>query len=496
MKHSLVTAPATVAAALSAACASIGVEPAPVAVEVSTVTTALDVEVRSEPAAATPAQGVEAAPTASGSRLELDLWADPDFQRRFRDSYLATTEVEPPVTFEEREVLQEVLALAQEERFEEALARLADERTPQSSAVFDQIAGNLYFQTDRLERAASSYRAATDRFPRFLRAWKNLGLIYTQRGEHALAAEALTRVLELGGGDGLTYGALGAAYLSIENATAAESAFRMATLFEPDQVQWQLGLARALFIQQLFQQAAALCDSLIERDPSRADYWLLQANAYIGLEQPMRAAENFEFVQRLGGATEDSMLLLGDIYTNVELFDRAIASYAQAFEIADEPDASRPLRAGRVMLAREAYGLAKELLTTVEAAFPTGLTDEAERSVLDLRARIAVAEGDDQAEVAALERLVSLDPTDGGALILLAKSAQRAGELERAELLLDRALVLPDHEAEASVAKATLMVQLQRYSEAVPLLRAALAIEDRQAIRDYLEQIERLAGRR
>ncbi|MEM7516515.1 MAG: hypothetical protein AAF368_06300, partial [Planctomycetota bacterium] len=34
---------------------------------------------------------------------ELQIWNDPDFQRRFAESYLSETEVEPRVTIEERE---------------------------------------------------------------------------------------------------------------------------------------------------------------------------------------------------------------------------------------------------------------------------------------------------------------------------------------------------------------------------------------------------------
>ena len=44
-------------------------------------------------------------------------------------------------------------------------------------------------------------------------------------------------------------------------------------------------------------------DELLEENPTSSMLWLLQANAFIGLEQPLRAAENFEMVDALGKST-------------------------------------------------------------------------------------------------------------------------------------------------------------------------------------------------
>ena len=139
-------------------------------------------------------------------------------------------------------------------------------------------------------------------------------------------------MVELGGGDALTYGLLGYAYSSVENNLSAESAYRMAILLDPVTVDWKMGLARSLFKQESYSQAVALCGRLITDQPDRADLWLLQANAYIWLKQPLKAAENYEFVDRLGKSTVDSLNMLGDIYTNEELFEMAVNSYIRAME--------------------------------------------------------------------------------------------------------------------------------------------------------------------
>ena len=88
--------------------------------------------------------------------LPSGFWDDPDFQQRFRDSYLSETDIEPPISFEERELLEEVTAFISEERFEEALELLAEEMTPQSTAIFDYYRGNIGFQNGDSELAIAS----------------------------------------------------------------------------------------------------------------------------------------------------------------------------------------------------------------------------------------------------------------------------------------------------------------------------------------------------
>ena len=93
-----------------------------------------------------------------------------------------------------------------------------------------------------------------------------------------------------------------------------------------------MGLARAFFDLKRWDDAIALTGNMLESDPESAQLWILQANAYIGLEKPMKAAENFEIVDRLGKATPDSLMLLGDIYLNSELFAPAVDVYLRVLE--------------------------------------------------------------------------------------------------------------------------------------------------------------------
>jgi tetratricopeptide (TPR) repeat protein len=438
----------------------------------------------------------EAASTPSVPRVHvhadaLELWNDAAFQRRFAESYLAATDVEPTLTAAESEKLQKVVEAIAADDLDTALALLEKQRGPAASAVIDFTIGNLHFQRDELDAAAEAYFVAVDKYGKFRRAWKNLGLIHVRRGEFAPAVDALSRVVELGGGDAVTYGLLGYAHSNVGNEISAESAYRMALLLDPATLDWKMGLARSFFQQKRFADAAALCDLLLAANPQRVDLWLLQANAYIGLEQPSRAAQNYEIVESLGGSTTDSLNTLADVYSNEGLFDLAVQRYVLALERDPNATADRALRAARLLSARGARDETRDLLAKIEELRGDVLADSAKKQMFELRAKIAEAEEATAEQVAALEQIVVLDPLDGAALIKLGQIAGRAGELDKAIMYYERAAMLEAFEADAKVRHAQLLAQNGRREEALPLLRRAQAIDPRPSVQDFLDDLQR-----
>ncbi len=430
------------------------------------------------------------------SEVELEIWRSATFQRQFAESYLAETEIEPRVTQAERDRMLSVLELISSDSLDEAARLLQRHTKDASSAVFDFTLANIYFQKDQLEPAAEAYERAVAKFPKFRRAWKNLGLIHVRNSDFAKAIPALTRTIELGGGDALTYGLLGFAYSSVENNLAAESAYRLAVLLDPVTLDWKMGLARSLFRQQRHADAAALCETLIAENPSHADLWLLQANAYIGLNEPLKAAVNYELVDHMGKSTADSLTMLGDIYVNQELFEIAVGSYLRALEMDPGRTSQRAIRAAAVLTARGAYEETKRLIERIETLPGNDLDTEQRKDLLKLRARIAVAEGSGQDEIRVLEEIVALDPLEGEALILLGQYCARAGDSEKAVFYYERAQSLEKHEADARVRHAQLLVQQGKYTEALSLLRRAQDVKPREDVQKYLEQVERVARSR
>lgn len=437
-----------------------------------------------------------AAPQRSDGGELLAVWNSPEFRRRLAESLVAETELEPRLGEADRELLIESFDAIAAERMEEAATMLEKRQGPAASAAIDFTLAYVRFLQERFEQAATGYREAVRKFPKFRRAWRNLGMLEIRLGEFEPAAASLTRVIELGGGDALTYGLLGFAWANLEKHVAAESAYRLAILLDPRAMDWQMGLARSLFKQKRFEAAAALLGALIEAEPERTELWLLQANAFAGMEKPLAAAENLELVDRLGGSTAASLSSLGDIYVNQALYGPAVDSYLKALALAARGEAASYVRAARVLAANGAHDETSRLVAGIEAAFGETLAAADRKELLKLRARLAVAAGGDEEQARILREIVALDPLDGEALLLLGQHHAAAGDDEQAIFLFERAAQLPDSEADACVRHAQVLVGQRRYGAALPLLRRAQAIRPRDNVQDYLEQVERAARTR
>ncbi len=463
--------------------------PAQSSAETPTTDEARESAIVMEEPAEHPVEG-QAQPTSLATRVQLELWNDPQFQRQFAQSYMAESEVEPTVSLDEREAMQKVLEYISKEEMQKALKLLKEENSPSASAVLDFTIANIHFQLDELEPAAAAYRAAVGKYPKISRAWKNLWLIYVRLGEFGAAAPAFTEVLQLGGGDAITYGLLGFCYTSLDKQIGAESAYRMAAMLDPETMDWKMGLARTFFKQRRFAEASAICETLIQENPERPDLWLLQANAFIGLGEPLRAAENFELVNSLGHASRDSLNTLGDIYINEELYDLAFDSYFRALELDESGDGQRALRAAKVLTARGALEEAGKLIARIEELCGERLDEAQRKDVLKLQARLAVAQGAGEEEVRVLQQIVEIDPLDGEALLLLGQHAERTGDNEGAIFYYERAQSLEAFEPDACVRHAQLLVRTGEYQQALPLLRRAQTLKPRDHVQSFLEQVE------
>jgi len=430
------------------------------------------------------------------SKMELELWQSPGFKKRFAESYLAETDIEPKLTQREGEKMLKILELISSDKMDEAARQLQKETKEASSAVFDFTLANIHFQKEQLEQAAAGYEKAVAKYPKFRRAWRNLGLIHVRNGDYEKAILSLTKVLELGGSDSLTYAQLGYAYLSVENNLCAESAYRMAVLLDPETLDWKVLLAMSILKQERFSEAVSLFNTLIRDDPDRADLWLYQANAYIGLNQPLKAAINFEFVDRLGQSTASSLNKLGLIYVNHELFETGVDSYIRALEKDPQGKTDHVVPVSRVLIYQGALDQARRLIESTESLKENNLSENERKDLLKLRAQIAVAEGAGEEQAKLLEEIVALDPLDGQALILLGQHYTQSGDFEKAVFYYERAEGLEKFEAEAKKYHAVLLVGQSKYSEALPYLRRVQELKPQDSVQKYLEKVERFAKSR
>ncbi len=434
----------------------------------------------------------------------LDFFVTEEFKQRFVQSFLSVSDVEPRADEDEIEDLQEIMELIQQDsKLDRAMKKLQKGLNPTSSAHFPYLIGQLHQQAGRNEDALVSYRDAVEHTPNFRRAWTQIALLTYQKAleegnenadaDYREAARAFAKAIELGQRDELTYGMLAASLLNTGRVIASETAFRHALMMGPDNKQWAMGLAQCYFRGKRYGEAIALLDTLIEDEPTNAALWLLQGNAFLGIQETRKAARNFKIVDQLGAGTSGSSNLLADIYVNDGLSGPATATYLKALSLEGGDSPVRAIRAAKIMTGRGDLEEAKTLLSGLEGFFGERLPDSEANEMLKLRAKIAVREGRGGDEIQVLRKIVDRDPLDGDGLILLADALARDEQMDEALHKYEMAGSIEGFEGQAKLQHARALVKLKRYAEAVPLLKASLQLEEKESVRRYLESVEKAA---
>lgn len=420
------------------------------------------------------------------------FWDDPDFKNRFMGTYGQLSDVEPKVSREEAVFLQGVVPVIRDNP-SQAIKELQDANSKEATAVYDFAIGNIYFQGGDLENTRASYLAAIRKHPDFRRVYKNLGLLEIREGNLDKAIEYLSKAAELGDKDSRTYGLLGYAYLQQGNSIPSESAYRQAVLQDPDKLDWKLGIAQTLITQERYDEAIALFAQLIESNPSRSDFWLLQTNAYLGSNQPLKAAENLEMVRRLGTLDANSFALLGDIYLNQQMPDLALNAYQEAISGENKPALKAAVRSASILAQINALDESQKLVDTIQASYNGELTKADRLKLLNLEAKIAKQQNKSDRSAEILEEIIAEDPLNGEALIQLAEYHADNDQPEKAQFIFERAQNIEGFEAQALLSHAQLMVKNSNYVEAVNLLNRSLAIQPSEPVENYRDRVERAA---
>lgn len=425
-------------------------------------------------------------------RIARQMWEDPQFVKEFLGSYGFLAGYEPTISEEEKESLRDLLDLIKASPGS-AIRQLEPQIDSDSSAAFDFILANLYFQEGKLAKAREYYNNAIDKYPDFRRAYKNLGLVEVQDGNFDEAIPAISRAMEMGEVDGRSYGLLGYGYLQKERYYPAEAAYRQAILMQPGVKDWKLGLARSLLQSERYGEAISLFDTLLKENPDNADYWKLQGNAYLGADKSMAAARNLEVVRRMGEADLESLKLLGDIYMNNEAPDLALDAYVAAVDKAESGDLQALIRASELFTRTGNAEQAKTMIDRTRGRFDDDLSEEQELKLLTLEAKIARREGNDESAVTALKEIIERDSLNGGAILELADYYAGQGDMSKANNRFEQARKIEGYEREALVAQGRALVREKRYKEALPLLRRALEIKSNSNLEDYADRVERAA---
>jgi tetratricopeptide (TPR) repeat protein len=426
-----------------------------------------------------------------------EAWKDPKFVRAFTDTFLPLTEQEPKITENEAELfttLGELLEAGNTAEATRQLAAAVQANPAEASAALNYTLGNLFLQEGRYEEAIVQYSTAIDKFDNFRRAIKNLGLAQLQAGQFEGALKSLVKSIELGDGNGDTFGLLAFSYLNTGNAVAALEGYRQAALLNPGNKEWQIGKAEALMRVERYEEAIGVFKQLIKEMPERNAFYTSIANAYLSLNEMESAAHYLEILRRRGEAKASALGLLGDIYINSGLSRLAVMVYADALETGNF-STSRQLRAMKALVQRGYYAEADTFIGLLEAGPASDYNEENTRELLNLKAQLALAQGQDEEAAGILEEVLAADPLNGNALMLLGEYAFGLDDLETAIFYFERAVTLADYQRDAQLQLARIYVKQKEYLLAIRQLEAAIDLEYSANVQNFLDAVRAIYDR-
>ena len=402
------------------------------------------------------------------------------------------SEVEPRISKSESFILREVIAKS-ENNLEEAIVYLEEKIENDSSAALDFALGTMYYQSNRMSRSAQAYGRAIEKFPSFLRAHKNLGLVNVSLENLEPATKHLAKAISLGENDGSTFIALGYCHLSLDRLVSAENAYRMGLLLFPGSKDGLNGLINCLDQAGRYVEVLNLLDELLESDPQNSRYLQVRASALGSLGKEKEAAVTLDLLRRMGALRTQELVILGDLYHNLNLYDLSLDAYQEALARTNKLSLSQYIRIAQTLIQRSSYQEGFAYLEKIEKEFGEGRSKEERKLINLLKAEVLQSTGKNQQATELLREVVNQHPLEGRALIQLGQLAWKSGDHEYAIIQFQRAAKIDEFENPALIEHARLLVYLRKYQLAANLLERALVIKQEKRVEKYLNAINNLA---
>jgi tetratricopeptide (TPR) repeat protein len=417
--------------------------------------------------------------------------ADPDLnldpKKIINKSSSFLKEAEPEMTEEEYALYQKISIMLQAQPdFAIKLVEGMMADSPPPSPAFEFILGNAYFLAGQHDLAEARFLSALKRFPSFIRAWNNLGLLYYTTGRYADAIPCLAKSVSLGDRDPGTFGLLGYCEERGGNAVAAEMDYLQALAGDPQNTDWMEGLFRIYSEGHEYVRAQALIEDLIRIRPSEPRYWLADANNLLAEGRKQEALVMLEVARGAGLAGPDELNELADLYADQGLDEEAVGVYAKLAVLKPDLGEERMLRFARVLLESGKLKEADDAL----GRLPSDLTPSARLALLQTKADLFAARRQWPEARGELEELLHAAPLDGQALLSLGAAYLAENDVPRATFAFEAACRIPDSTYRASLELANIELKSRDYEKCAEYLRSALRISQTEAVDDMLSRVE------
>lgn len=404
----------------------------------------------------------------------------------------ASSATEPSVNEVEAELLKQAHAVSATSPTE-ALTLLTNSISAESSPALDFAAGVYALMAEQPDRAVSDLRTALAKMPRFHRARANLAKVLLQQGRYDEAAAELRRLLESDvAGKGEYWRLLAFSLAAAGHPEAAETAYREACVWEPEDETLRLALIRSILDQGDTERVAPMVRRELGKHPDNREFWSLLANIELARGQYPAALEILECARRIGAADAAMLTTLGDLLLDAGLPREAVEIYTRTAALKE----SSPARLLNALRALVSLGRSEDAARLRQAVSSDKIvlseTQRTELGVID--AELAQLAGDTGLARKHYEEVLRVNPLEPTALMNLAEILRETGADAEADLLYERAANIPGLRVSALTARAQMAVAKGDLPGAIVLVQKALELGPNAQLEQYLASLRIVAA--
>ena len=413
-------------------------------------------------------------------------------QEKAYKAYFEAVEAGKKAEFNESKLLaaQEIVNDQQQKIYEQQkqLNQLQARKDSDYTALYF-VLGQIYLQDQNYKKAVKNLHIAIKNFPNFYRAYKILLIAYMQNNELDKAYKMILKVLELKGGDGDIYGFLGFLHLQKEQYFSAARAYEMALLYFPDNQSFKKGLLQALIIQEDHQKSIALAGELLlaAKGEQKSRYLLIQANAYLSLDQNDKALEVLKLADFL--ANDAAKLLLAKLYLEKGLIIEAMQHFEELFKLNKKPSFYDTSTMLEYLFNNGETQLAQGFMKSVKQHYKQ-LNSKEQASLNSFEAQLMFKQGQTKQAVKILKQILNQDPLNANALLTLIEHHAKENAFLQANLYCDRLYENEDYRYEALITCANVNVSAKDYKKAKQLYSKAYQIQKSEALFANIKSLE------
>lgn len=379
------------------------------------------------------------------------------------------SEREATIAPEEYETAERLKTLLDNGQQAEVLKELESYYDLELSPAMLTLKAQIYFSLEQFAKAEKTFLAVLSRKPQLVRVHRDLGQLYLIQEQYKLARHHFSEAIAFGSNDAMVHGQLAYLNLKLHGAFSAITSYQQAMALQPEEVQWQQGLLIALSEAKMYESAQALLSQLIEKNPADKELWLNQAVLAINSNNMKQALASIEMAILLGDDTDNNLKTAAQLHLQMHSYDRALVLISKHL---DKSALDMEMLNEYLIWLKQAqmWQQADKLLINLDSKVSTMSVSE-QSIYFNHKATIASKYKKYTQAVGYYQKSLEKDPTNGEALINFALFSAAREDYIIAELLFNRAEVIPAKAKQALLGKAQLYLDKQDHQAALGVLQ-------------------------